>query len=305
MAKNLRLRIADIVFSIRFPADLNNVFLDANYLSFISKEKASFSLIVKTGHPYSASFLGPPRGASRFVTPTWDYWKSGGRYVFRFFSFQSSKPFERILFLKSDKSGEIFIPQVKKLSRNPFSYPLDEILTITLLAAQCGSLIHSCGIRYKDKGYLFIGSSGAGKSTLSLLLKDNALPLRKGRDIPWDKATIDILSDDRVIAKKKDKQFHIYGTPWSGTAGLTSHQAAPLSILFFLKKDKKNSLHRLSYGDTASRLIKYSFLPFWDRERLNSCLAVSQAMAEAIPAFEFSFTPDNKAVDLLSKEILT
>ncbi|HAH20759.1 MAG: hypothetical protein A2Y00_07280 [Omnitrophica WOR_2 bacterium GWF2_43_52] len=317
MPKNLRLKIADIVFSVGFPENPNTILLDKNYIPFKTNEKGRFFLTVKKG---TGSFF-EKAACPLFATPSWDYVRYQDKDAFVFFSSVRKKRWERVLSLNSEANrAEIMLPssgKEKALTRNPFSYPLDEILTITLLSARCGSLIHSCGIRYKHKGYLFIGPSGAGKSTLSMLLKKNT--------------NVDILSDDRVIVKSPlpnppykrgrefswkdsltlagggrvgEKRYFIYGTPWSGTAGIASPQSAPLSGLFFLKKAKHNSLTRLSYSDTASRLIQYSFLPFWDRERLNACLSVSEALSVATPAFEFSFTPDANAVDALRKEVL-
>src|SRR3989338_1475928 len=161
---------------------------------------------------------------------------------------------------------------------------------ISLLPLMQGLLVHSCGFKYKNKGYLFIGQSGAGKSTLSQIAGRN-----KG---------VHVLNDDRIAVRKKQGRFYVYGTPWHGTAEIVSPEKAPLSGLFFLKKDAKNSLQRLSISDAVSRLFKCLFPPFWDREGLTSTLKICEDTATAVPSFEFGFTPDDRAFETIRDKFL-
>lgn len=309
MPEGLRLKIADIVFSIRcdctgilkktpmnrqaaiLPADAMKGFsLDKEYMPFKTDDAPDVVLrTIKLGTDFKSI---PKRQI--FKTDIWDYCQADGRHVFNFsYSSKNNRP-ERSLVLDNDfKKGEIILAKTVRarngILRNPFAYPLDQILAITILHQKYGILIHSCGFVYKKKGYIFIGSSGAGKSTMAKILDKN-----KG---------VHILNDDRIIVRKRHGRFYAYGTPWHGTAEFISSEKASLAGIFFLKKDTENSLKKISIPDTVSRLIKYSFPPFWDKEGISSTLKICEDIATAIPCFEFSFTPDDRAFEMVKERL--
>lgn len=310
MSQDLNLKIADIVFTILPTGFIKGFSLDKTSIPFktgennppmppffkggskggFSEQKADIVLTVKRQSLPRIRCTG-----CRFDASTWDYFQANERHIFNFsYSSRNKRP-QRILVLEPDfKRGEIILPKVVRnkngVLRNPFAYPLDQVLTITLLYQKQGILVHSCGFVYEKKGYIFIGSSGAGKSTLAKILEK-------------DKGVL-ILSDDRIVVRKKDECFYIHGTPWHGTAGIVSPEKAPLRGLFFLKKDERNLLQRLSVLDTVSRLIKCSFPPFWDKVGIASTLKICEDIATSIPCFEFSFLPDNTALEMIKERFL-
>jgi hypothetical protein len=290
MSQGLNLKIADIVFSILPTGNIRRFSVENSHNLFKTDEEPDIVLKVKRGIPPDTIHI-----EDRFITPIWTYSRFNGSGVFRVLSSDRNKPPERTLILKSGlKESEIILSKViktkGKLLQNPFAYPLDQLLMIDLLHRKHGILVHSCGFAYRNKGYLFIGSSGAGKSTLAQIL---------GKD----KGVL-ILSDDRIVVRKKDECFYIHGTPWHGTAGIVSPEKAPLRGLFFLKKDEGNLLQRLSIPDTVSRLIKCSFPPFWDKVGMASTLKICEDIATSIPCFEFSFLPDNTAFEMIKERFL-
>ena len=361
MSEGLNLKIADFVFSILPARTIKEFSPDKNYIPFITEGKAD--IVLKVSKKKSPRNQGDEYS---FITSPWRYYQDQKRHIYNFF-YSVKKGFsERVLILEPDfKKGEIILlPYLKgPVLRNPFSYPLDELIIINLLCRKYGLLVHSCGFVYKDKGYLFIGSSGAGKSTMARILERNRTfmshrltknnknlspsplipssfnssplvgedkgggfyyspPIKGGEifglpsKVPsplvgegqgegklLDK-NFSILSDDRIAVRKRNERYFIYGTPWHGTEKFASPEMAPLTGLFFLKKDTNNSLHEISLTDTVSRLIKCSFPPFWDREGMASTLKICEDIATSIPSFEFSFTPDDRAFDLI-KKILT
>lgn len=315
MSNGLRLKIADIVFFILPTDGIKGFSLDKNYIPFITDEEPDVVLkVVTNAHPLISPAPSLRKRGTHFIPPflkgergglsgqkpffdasTWNYEQADGRHIFNFsLSPKNNRP-ERILALEPDyKKGEIILTKVRGLKngilQSPFVYPLDQLLMISLLPQMQGLFVHSCGFKYKDKGYLFIGSSGAGKSTLSEIIEKNK--------------RVHVLSDDRIAVRKKRGNFYIYGTPWHGTAEIVSPEMSPLSGLFFLKKDAENSLRKISISDAVSRLFKCSFPPFWDRDGIASALKLCEDIARAIPCFEFSFTPDDRAFELIRKEQL-
>ena len=112
----------------------------------------------------------------------------------------------------------------------PLEYPIDELITMHRLSLGEGVEVHALGLADEDgQGYLFLGHSGAGKSTSA----------RLWMSVPGVK----LLSDDRIIIRKQDGQFWMYGTPWHGDAGVSSPGRAPLSAIFFLEQAVSDASH--------------------------------------------------------------
>ncbi len=102
----------------------------------------------------------------------------------------------------------------------PLEYPIDELVMMHRLSRGEGVEVHALGLVDRDgSGYLFLGHSGAGKSTTARL---------------WQaEPGVRLLSDDRIILRKQNSTFWMYGTPWHGDAGVASPARAPLSAIFF------------------------------------------------------------------------
>lgn len=285
MQNGLKIKIADTVFSIIPKAGLKGLFIDSRYADFITGDAPDIILEVKKKPFFSA------RHIKRFDALTWDYSWFKGKHIFRFSLSIKNKCPGRILILASDiKKGEIILPETAKLKngflQNPFDYPLDEILMISLLHRKQGLLIHSCGFAYRSKGYLFIGSSGAGKSTLARILQAN----NKGGFL---------LSDDRIIVRKKNGCFYAYGTPWHGDVNVCSPEKAPLKKIFFLKHAKENTVKKITPTEAISRLIVCSFPTFWDKKGMEFTLNFCAELAEKIPCYELGFVPDEGVLEFV------
>ncbi len=163
---------------------------------------------------------------------------------------------------------------------NPLRYPLDQVLTINLLARGRGLLLHACGVLDAGRGYCFAGESGRGKSTIASL---------------WDgEATI--LNDDRIILRLRDDGFWVYGTPWHGTYPAVSHESGQVNELFLLSHGPENSLRQLTPAEATRRLLRTSFLPLWDREGMAWTLHLLDLLTSSLPVYELSFRPDKAVI---------
>jgi hypothetical protein len=161
-------------------------------------------------------------------------------------------------------------------------YPLDEVLTISLLARHGGLNVHAAGIDDDGRGFLFPGISGAGKSTVSRL---------------WQREPfVQVLSDDRTIIRLHDEVPWIYGTPWHGEAELCCAGRARLRGVFFLEQDEDNRVIPMHPSEAAAELVARSFPAYWDAEGLEATLRTAATIAALVPAFRLRFRPDAGAV---------
>jgi hypothetical protein len=163
-----------------------------------------------------------------------------------------------------------------------------ELLMVNYLAQAGGTIVHACGIEQKGRGILFVGDSGAGKSTMATM---------------WaQEDPDDVLSDDRIIVRKKGDRFRMYGTPWHGDASFVSPRGVTVERVLFLRHGQEDSIEKIKGIDSVSRLITCSFLPHWDPRGMAFSMDFFTDLAAYVPCSEFTFKPDKTAIELV-KEI--
>lgn len=170
---------------------------------------------------------------------------------------------------------------------NPLRFPLDQLLTIQLLAAGRGMLLHASCVVDEGRGYGFVGSSGRGKSTMASF---------------WDgEATI--LTDDKLILRPQGDAFWVYGTPWHGILPTFSPEGCPLEALFLLGHGPENHLRHLPPIEAASRLLVASFAPLWDQEGMAWTLQLLDRLTASVPVYELAFRPDAAIVPFIRQAV--
>jgi hypothetical protein len=149
-----------------------------------------------------------------------------------------------------------------------------------------GVEIHACGIlNPSGEAHLFVGQSGAGKTTMARLYqKSNRMK---------------ILSDDRIVLRKKNHRIWMYGTPWHGEAEIVSPEKGHLSKIFFLRHGEKNRLVLLGKAEAVSRLFTSCFPPFYHQQAIEFILAFLDEVVRTIPCYELTFFPDERVVRLI------
>lgn len=197
------------------------------------------------------------------------------------FSLRFNKKFEKVIICHTGKLAGVYVD-------NPFSYPLDQLLLIHVLAWHEGLLLHSAAFDCNGKAYMFAGRSGAGKSTLSRQLKSSGY---------------EVLSDDRVAVRKMQNVFYAFGTPWSGDAQIALNKGLPLAGIFFISHSLENTITALSPAEAAERLMPVTSIPFYDREATLNILAFCENMVLHIPAYELCFKPGVAVVDLVEEYV--
>ncbi|MGB7436362.1 MAG: hypothetical protein WBR26_20005 [Candidatus Acidiferrum sp.] len=166
----------------------------------------------------------------------------------------------------------------------PLEYPLDELAMMHRLALSQGAEVHALGLADRDgSGYLFIGHSGAGKSTTARL---------------WmAESGVTLLSDDRIILRKHDNRFWMYGTPWHGDAGVASPGRAPLCAIFLLEQAATNELVKISSLKAAAELFARSFVPHYLKGGIQFTLGFLDQLTRSVPCSILRFTPTPGAVE--------
>ncbi len=103
-------------------------------------------------------------------------------------------------------------------------------------------LVHSSGIIYENKAYLFSAPSGGGKSThTGLLCKAYGDRLH-------------IFNDDKPIVRAINGKPIAFGTPFDGGSGIALNESAELKAIVFLEKGEKNSISIPNTKEIIKRL---------------------------------------------------
>ncbi len=128
----------------------------------------------------------------------------------------------------------------------------DQMIFAKLLTDRNGLMIHANGFNINGNGILLAGVSGSGKSTLSRMLKD------RGHEI---------LCDDRMLLRKKDGRFWIFGNWCYGSHPDVSSGCAPLKGFLFLEKSLRNRITDMRDQKTVmQRLLQVLVKPLLDSD---------------------------------------
>lgn len=279
LLKQLKISIGDIGISVT----ANNKFkIDNTYSLFLSQNHQEVILRAHYGDIPQIEL-----GEKIFGNQVWDLYHSSEKAILRIhYPGSRSTSVDKLgVFPLDFESGDIYMGRKTSQIDFPLSYPLDQILMINLLSQGRGILIHSCGIDDNGEGMLFAGSSMAGKSSIARLVIN-----KKG---------VKVLNDDRVIVRKKDGGFWIYGTPWHGDVKECLPETAPLKKICFIKHGKKNRIKKIAPREATSRLTVCSFPTFWDKKGMEFTLQFCAELARKVPCYELGFVLDESVLDFV------
>jgi hypothetical protein len=283
------LSIGDIGYELSAQDVDVTTILDPEYIPFVGGSTVDVSLDIRVDCPNDLD-LGPVLFDSGGV---WVLHAANGEQIYGFRAAETSPSgghaFSHIMRLdRALTSGRICVQT--PTDRRPrhgraFGHASSEVLTVAMLSRGRGVELHGLGLGSSGAGYLFCGVSGAGKSTVGRI---------------WCREPeVEILSDDRIIVRKMDGGFCIYGTPWHGDAGFASPGSAPLERLFFLRQGSTNSIRPLSSGEATAKLMTCCFATFWDPEGMAFTLSFLDEMATSVPCYELTFVKDRSMVDFV------
>ncbi|MBF0217735.1 MAG: hypothetical protein HQL30_12175 [Candidatus Omnitrophica bacterium] len=138
-----------------------------------------------------------------------------------------------------------------------------------------GFCVHSSGVVWKKKGYLFSGPSGSGKTTVASLAPKGARTL----------------SDEYIAVKPHKGKFRMYSTPWR----LVTEGMGELEGIFFLAKSKKIMFERLSRARAIMMLLPNVLYNLDDKELMSRVFRTADDLLSKVPAYMMHF-PVDKAV---------
>ncbi len=171
-------------------------------------------------------------------------------------------------------------------------YDFLQVLLINYFAQRNeGIFTHSIGVKDLDgKGLLFNGKSGAGKSTTARIWHKHSKAM--------------VLNDDRIIVRKNNGKFFIYGSPWHGEFSdyLASRiESAPLEKIFFIYHAPKNKVTQIPEKEAFNLLYPALFPTFWDKECLENIVSFCQDLIKNVSCYSLGFVNDKRVIEFVRK----
>ncbi len=138
---------------------------------------------------------------------------------------------------------------------------LRPLVALRLLATG-GLLVHSAGVAFGQKGFLFAGPSGAGKSTVARLAFEHRHP---------------VLSDDLNAVVRDGDGFALAPLPFTGdlVASQIGREAVRLRSIVRLDKGETESIRRMGAAESVSLLIRSA--PYINRDPHRAQLLLDRA----------------------------
>ncbi len=280
MINHSKFTIGDTTISVKANPQTNALEIPATYRPFIKDGKTDIALRMHENN--SVSTVGEKIFES---PPIWSLYRHNGVSALRIY--EHIPGYGRTLVLPQDiATADLYFDNPEGNNRDPFYGPTMELLMVNYLARERGVIIHGCGIKQNDRGFIFVGESGAGKTTMANI---------------WSREPdVEILSDDRTIVRKKNDHFWIYGTPWHGEGKFGSPGSARLEQIFFIQHGQTNSISNSTKAHSVTQFLKCSFPPFWDAEGLEYSMDVFNDLADAVPCRTLSVKADSSIIKFVN-----
>jgi MoaA/NifB/PqqE/SkfB family radical SAM enzyme len=284
-------KIADITVQVESDLPINKDTLHPKFKLFEVDGPGEDTIRIR--HYFSLPDLGGKTlGKEVYRKAPWAIYKNNGSWVYleilpkqgggsmkRVVTFNSEHT-RAIIYNDKDREKAFLAGDVSSLTM----LPSDQILLCRILADRGGFCLHSCGVNFEGKGLLFAGHSEAGKSTMATMLQGKA----------------EILCDDRMIARKQQGGFRIYGTWSHGDVPDVSANSAPLTAIMFLKKAGENKIIPITdKKEVTRRILACLIKPFITADWWEKTLSLIEDMAITVPCYELYFDKSGKAVEIL------
>jgi hypothetical protein len=282
----LRLRVAGRTLVLRARQPLPALAAPPGHGAFVGGRGADIVLDVSCGPapvPATAERLFDSGG-------TWEAYRDGPRHLL--YTFRTAGPSmapERVLRVdRRVRRGTLVITDERRAREVGFAlgYPLDDVLFQHHLAHRGELVLHGAGLLLDGAVVVLAGASGAGKTTSVRLWRRHHPRAR-------------VLSDDRLVVRRRGRRWWTFGTPWHGEGRFQAPDGAPLAAIVLLRQDSATFLGPVSPADACLRLCGLTFPPRWDRTAMQRVLDAVARLSGDVPVWELHFRPDRSAVDVV------
>lgn len=294
--QRIKLKIADIIIELKSQFRMQPLTgkYDWRYENFIYNGRKNPEIILGIKAKAKAPLLYRSNRIFTTIHPlsgetNWSLFKKGNKYVIR--QYVSQKRQYTIL-NKDFSKGTVYLLSDKKditWKLEDIIYDLLQIILINYLSKKEGIFVHSIGLKDIDKsGLLFAGPSKSGKSTTARL---------------WYKhSKAKVLNDDRMVIRKVNGNFFIFGTPWHGDFRdylKSIPDKAKLKSIFFIYHNSKNKINYLQSKKAFGYLYPNIFPTFWNKENLERQINLCQDLVSSIPSYKLGFKKDKSVISVV------
>lgn len=292
MSDILTNRVGDHSFSYENPKDLLSDKELSNYASFMTDssfgEPLLFSItlvedaeVLATKDPVSAD-LEDENGKTTIFTH-----KDGSLTIY--LTAVSGCECCRIRISKDYRSAKAWIGGTP----GERSYALDTALMLlyTFASSKLDTLlVHASTVKYKGKGYLFLGKSGTGKSTHSRLWIENI-------------SGTELLNDDNPIIRIVDGKVYVYGSPWSGKTNCYRNRRIPVGGIVRLQQAPFNRISPLSGIKAYAALLPSCSCMKWNHDMAEANHSTISKVIGSVPVYSLECLPDKEAAILCHEKL--
>jgi hypothetical protein len=161
--------------------------------------------------------------------------------------------------------------------------PMHELWISFLLMRGFGLLVHGCAVLHLGKVHVFLGQSGAGKSTLARVFNQLGVG--------------EVLTDDRIIIRRRQDEYIAYGTPWHGEECFASPAFGKLASINFINHAPSSKLKDVSVGLAVASMFRVCFIAGWPRSGMEFVFGMCTEVCQKVPCRQLFVYPDRSAIE--------
>lgn len=210
------------------------------------------------------------------IEPWMTYYENAdGDTAIRYHSVEATRP---IQLLRTVRRGYEYVIDYQFPPDAPVERRGKEMSAFSLALAERrrGVMAHGCAFALETgKVSLCLGVSGAGKSTLARMM--------------CAEPTARVMNDDRQAVTLEPNGFHVWSTPWPGSAGIARDGDGPLGVVVLIGRAPRPEVRSVSRREALGRLLTTLAIPSWSEAGVEYSLELVERMIERTPIVELAY----------------